>query len=84
MPTKFVLSLQLDEGPDFEKVKHIPSVTFWYRTYGLYYKSYKLGDSELLKASAKLIQGGPKCPHHFQITSTTPPTYTLLDYYIYH
>ena len=49
MPTEFVLSLQPDEGPDFGKVKHIPSVTFRYRTHGNYYKSYKLGDSELLK-----------------------------------
>ena len=32
MPTEFVLSLQPDEGPDFGKVKHIPSVTFWYWT----------------------------------------------------
>ena len=29
MPTEFVLSLQPDEGPDFGKVKHIPSVIFW-------------------------------------------------------
>ncbi|KAM4092092.1 hypothetical protein ACB094_06G011100 [Castanea mollissima] len=49
MPTEFVLSLQLDEGPDFGKVKHIPSVIFWYRTSGEHYKWYKLGDSELLK-----------------------------------
>ena len=49
MPTEFVLSLQPDEGPDFGKVKHIPSVTFWYRTHGEYFKGYKLGDSELLK-----------------------------------
>ena len=49
MPTKFVLSLQPDEGPDFGKVKHIPSVTFWYRTHGEYFKGYKLGDSELLE-----------------------------------
>ena len=49
MPTEFVLSLQPDEGPDFGKVKHIPSVTFWYRTHGEYYKSYELGDSELLE-----------------------------------
>nr|POE57987.1 putative disease resistance rpp8-like protein 4 [Quercus suber] len=28
MPTEFVLSLQPDEGLDFGKVKHIPSVTF--------------------------------------------------------
>ncbi|KAM3696078.1 hypothetical protein ACJW31_06G011000 [Castanea mollissima] len=49
MPTEFVLSLQPDEGPDFGKVKHIPSVTFCYRTRGEYYKWYKLGDSELLK-----------------------------------
>ncbi|KAM3743901.1 hypothetical protein ACB098_06G011000 [Castanea mollissima] len=49
MPTEFVLSLQPDEGPDFGKVKHIPSVNFWYRTSGEHYKWYKLGDSELLK-----------------------------------
>ena len=49
MPTEFVLRLQPDEGPDFGKVKHIPSVTFWYRTRGIYYESYELGDSELLK-----------------------------------
>jgi disease resistance protein RPM1 len=28
MPREFVLSLQPDEGPDFWKVKHIPSVEF--------------------------------------------------------
>ncbi|XP_075670915.1 disease resistance protein RPM1-like [Castanea sativa] len=49
MPTEFVLSLQPDEGPDFGKVKHIPSVNFGYRTRGENYKGYKLGDSELLK-----------------------------------
>ena len=49
MPTEFILSLQPDEGPDFGKVNHIPSVTFWYRTHGEYYKSYELGDSELLE-----------------------------------
>ena len=49
MPTEFVLSLQPDEGPDFGKVKHIPSVSFWYGIHGINYKSYKLGDSELLK-----------------------------------
>ncbi|KAL4618524.1 hypothetical protein ACB092_06G016900 [Castanea dentata] len=49
MPTEFVLSLQPDEGPDFGKVKHIPSVNFCYRTSGEHYKRYKLGDSKLLK-----------------------------------
>ncbi|KAM4102580.1 hypothetical protein ACJW30_06G011900 [Castanea mollissima] len=49
MPTEFVLSLQPDEGPNFGKVKHIPSITFWYRTRGEYYRSNKLGDSELLE-----------------------------------
>nr|XP_023894879.1 disease resistance protein RPM1-like [Quercus suber] len=49
MPTEFVLSLQPDEGLDFGKVKHIPSVTFRYRTHGECFNSYKLGDSELLK-----------------------------------
>ncbi|XP_075670907.1 disease resistance protein RPM1-like [Castanea sativa] len=49
MPTEFVLSLQPDEGPDFGKVKHIPSVNFGYWIRGQSYKLYKLGDSELLK-----------------------------------
>ena len=49
MPTDFVLSLQLNEGPDFGKVKHIPFVTFWHRTCGEYYKRYMVGDLELLK-----------------------------------
>ncbi|XP_065634270.1 disease resistance protein RPM1-like [Quercus suber] len=49
MPTEFVLSLQPDEGPDFWKVKHIPSVEFWYRTHGENYIWYTLGDSALLK-----------------------------------
>ena len=49
MPTEFVLSLQPNEGADFGKVKHIPSVTFWYRTHGSYYKSYKLDNSEMLE-----------------------------------
>ena len=49
MPTEFVLSLQPDEGPDFGKVKHIPSVTFWYRIRGMHYVIYKLGDSKLLE-----------------------------------
>ena len=34
MPTKFVLSLQPNEGLDFGKVKHIPSITFRYRVHG--------------------------------------------------
>nr|XP_023918444.1 disease resistance protein RPM1-like isoform X2 [Quercus suber] len=49
MPTEFVLSLQPDEGPDFGKVKHIPSVTFRYRTHGENYNRYTLGNSALLK-----------------------------------
>ncbi|KAK9981911.1 hypothetical protein SO802_035281 [Lithocarpus litseifolius] len=49
MPTDFVLSLQPNEGPDFGKVKHIPFVTFRYRTRGESYKRYMVGDSELLK-----------------------------------
>ncbi|KAK4575633.1 hypothetical protein RGQ29_026552 [Quercus rubra] len=49
MPTEFVLSLQPDKGPDFGKVKHIPFVTFWYRTQGENYEGYELGDSELLE-----------------------------------
>ena len=49
MPSEFVLSLQPDEGPDFGKVKHIPSVEFWYRTQGEQYYGYDLGDSKLLE-----------------------------------
>ena len=49
MPTKFVLSLQPDEGPDFGKIKHIPCVGFWYWTQGEQYYGYDLGDSELLE-----------------------------------
>ena len=49
MPTEFVLSLQPDAGPNFGKVKHIPSVTFSYRTHGENYDVYDLGDSELLE-----------------------------------
>ncbi|GMY32588.1 disease resistance protein RPM1-like [Fagus crenata] len=49
MPRELVLSLQPDEGPDFWKVKHIPSVIFLYRTKRENYKSYKIGDPELLK-----------------------------------
>ena len=49
MPREFVLSMQLDEGPNFWKVKYIPSVIFLYSTKGENYKSYKIGDPELLK-----------------------------------
>jgi disease resistance protein RPM1 len=42
MPREFVLSLQPDEGPDFWKVKHIPTVEFWYRTKGETTKGTKL------------------------------------------
>ena len=50
MPIEFVLSLQPDEGLDFGKVKHIPSVTFWYRTHGENYTWYTLGNSALLNS----------------------------------
>ncbi|XP_075668606.1 disease resistance protein RPM1-like [Castanea sativa] len=49
MPREFVLSMQPDEGPDFWKVKHVPFVCFWYRIQGERYKTYKLGDLELLE-----------------------------------
>jgi len=49
MPTEFVLSLQPDEGPDFGKVKHIPSVIFWYRTHAVRCIRYPLGNSALVK-----------------------------------
>ena len=48
MPTEFVISLQPDEGPDFWKVAHIPSLTFKYWTHEENYIWYKLGDLELL------------------------------------
>uniref|UniRef100_A0A2N9HYF5 Disease resistance protein RPM1-like n=1 Tax=Fagus sylvatica TaxID=28930 RepID=A0A2N9HYF5_FAGSY len=49
MPREFVLSLQPNEGLHFSKVKHIPTVEFWYRTKGENYKGYKIGDPELLE-----------------------------------
>ena len=51
MPREFVLSLQPDEGPDFWKVKNIPSVEFWSWTEGIIYKGYILGHPKLLKRS---------------------------------
>ncbi|GMY30894.1 disease resistance protein RPM1-like [Fagus crenata] len=71
MPREFVLSLQPDEGPDFWKVKHIPSVEFWYRTKGEYYKLYKIGHPENQSA-----------PTAFRKLQVCPPTKPL-DYYIY-
>ena len=47
MPREFVLSLQPDEGPDFGKVKHIPTVEFMYKTKGQHHKVYRIGDPEL-------------------------------------
>ena len=44
-----VLSMQPDEGHDFWKVKHVPSVIFRYRMKGSHYIVYKLGDPELLE-----------------------------------
>jgi disease resistance protein RPM1 len=49
MPREFVLSLQPNKGPDFYKVKHIPTVEFWYRSKGQHYNWYKIGHPELLK-----------------------------------
>ena len=57
MPIEFELSLQPDNGPDFWKVKHIPSVVFRYRIQGEHYKTYKLGE-------ANSRGGEPKCPPH--------------------
>ena len=49
MPNEFVLGMQPNEGHDFWKIKHVPFVRFWYRIQGENYKTYKLGDPELLK-----------------------------------
>ena len=49
MQIEFILSMQPDEGLNFGKIKHIPTVTFWYRTRGEHYIGYKLGDPKLLK-----------------------------------
>ncbi|KAL0010404.1 hypothetical protein SO802_005512 [Lithocarpus litseifolius] len=46
---EFVLSMQPDEGHDFWKVKHVPSVIFRYWIRGLHCIVYKLGDPELLE-----------------------------------
>ena len=53
MPTEFVLSMQPAEGPEFWKVKHIPSVHFLNRIQGERYKIHKLGDPELLELSQR-------------------------------
>ncbi|XP_015866008.2 disease resistance protein RPM1-like [Ziziphus jujuba] len=49
MPREFVLAMQPVEGRDYWKIKHVPSVHFWYRIEGEGYKSYKLGESDLLE-----------------------------------
>ncbi|XP_075664859.1 disease resistance protein RPM1-like [Castanea sativa] len=46
---EFVLSVQPNEGHDFWKVKHVPSVIFRYRIQGLHFIFYKLGDPGLLE-----------------------------------
>ena len=72
MPIEFELSLQPDNGPDFWKVKHIPSVVFRYRIQGEHYKTYKLGE-------ANSRGGEPKCPPH--IWEIKGKFSKLLDYY---
>lgn len=49
MPREFVLAMQPVEGRDYWKINHIPSVHFWYRIEGESYKSYKLGELDLLE-----------------------------------
>jgi disease resistance protein RPM1 len=49
MPREFVLSMQPDEGQDFWKVRHVPSVLFGYKIQGKRHKIYKIGDPELLE-----------------------------------
>ncbi|GMY36617.1 disease resistance protein RPM1-like [Fagus crenata] len=49
MPKEFMLSVQPNRGHDFEKIKHIPSVTSWHRIQGQRYKGYKLGHPKLLE-----------------------------------
>uniref|UniRef100_A0A2N9F6A9 NB-ARC domain-containing protein n=1 Tax=Fagus sylvatica TaxID=28930 RepID=A0A2N9F6A9_FAGSY len=54
MPRELVLSLQPDEGPDFWKVNHIPSVDFWYRTKGENYKGLQMPNvSRIFKCQIK-------------------------------
>ncbi|GMN66354.1 hypothetical protein TIFTF001_035418 [Ficus carica] len=57
MPAEFVLGIQPNGGSDYRKVKHVPSVLFWYRVQGRQYVMYKLGELDLLD--------------HLQGTSTT-------------
>ncbi|KAJ9182931.1 hypothetical protein P3X46_006862 [Hevea brasiliensis] len=46
---EFAIEMLPDEGPDYWKVKHIPTVLFSYKITGLNFKYYKLGDSDLVK-----------------------------------
>ncbi|KAL0000488.1 hypothetical protein SO802_014269 [Lithocarpus litseifolius] len=76
MPTKFVLSLQPNEGLDFGKVKHIPFVTFKNRVRVEHYKRYKLGDSNLLNfmedQSVHTTFRKLQKPHAFLLLTPTP------------
>ncbi|KAF2286057.1 hypothetical protein GH714_009986 [Hevea brasiliensis] len=46
---EFAIGMLPDGGPDYWKVKHIPTVFFSYTIKGLRYRHYKLGDSDLVK-----------------------------------
>ncbi|GMN64784.1 hypothetical protein TIFTF001_033840 [Ficus carica] len=48
MPAEFVLSMQPNGGSDYWKVKHVPSILFWYRVQGRQYVLCKLGELDLL------------------------------------
>ncbi|KAK4548103.1 hypothetical protein RGQ29_032813 [Quercus rubra] len=49
MSREFMISLQPNKGPDFGKVKHIPSVEFWNRVQGEIFHGHDIGDIDLLE-----------------------------------
>ena len=49
MSREFMLSVQPNKGPDFGKVKHIPSVEFWNWVQGEIFHVHDIGDIDLLE-----------------------------------
>ena len=48
MPAEFVLGIQPNGGSNYRKVKHVPSVLYWYRVQERQFVLYKLGEPDLL------------------------------------
>ncbi|GMN52070.1 hypothetical protein TIFTF001_021216 [Ficus carica] len=50
MTSEFVVGLQPNRGPHYSTIRHVPSVTFWYKHPGMNsYEGYKLASSSLLQ-----------------------------------